>query len=109
MRIVFFSYGTRGDAQPQVALAAGLVARGIEARVAAPENLRSFVERAGVEYAPLYGNSQTILESEEGQRWLRSGNVRAFMSSMAEIARELDPHVFASGLEAARGADMAAR
>jgi sterol 3beta-glucosyltransferase len=106
MRIVFFSYGTRGDAQPQVALAAGLVARGIEARVAAPENLRSFVERAGVEYAPLYGNSQTILESEEGQRWLRSGNVRAFMSSVAEIARELDPHVFASGLEAARGADM---
>jgi UDP:flavonoid glycosyltransferase YjiC (YdhE family) len=45
MRIVFFSYGTRGDAQPQVALAAGLVARGIEARVAAPENLRSFVAR----------------------------------------------------------------
>ncbi|XWV17885.1 MAG: glycosyltransferase family 1 protein [Gemmatimonas sp.] len=106
MRIVFFSYGTRGDAQPQVALASGLVARGIEARVAAPENLRSFVERAGVEYAPLHGNSQTILESEEGQRWLRSGNVRAFMSSMAEIARELDPHVFASGLEAARGADV---
>jgi sterol 3beta-glucosyltransferase len=106
MRFVFFSYGTRGDAQPQVALAAGLRERGFEARVAAPENLRSFVERAGIEYAPLHGNSQTILESEEGQRWLRSGNVRAFMGSVAKIAREIDPHVFASGLEAARGADV---
>lgn len=106
MRIVFFSYGTRGDAQPQVALAAGLRERGFDARVAAPENLRGFVERAGVEYAPLHGNSQAILESEEGQRWLRSGNVRAFMNSMAKIAREIDPQVFASGLEAARGADL---
>lgn len=106
MRIVFFSYGTRGDAQPQVALAAGLQARGFRTRVAAPENLRGFVERAGVEYAPLYGNSQTILESEEGQRWLRAGNVRAFVDSVAKISREIDPHVFASGLEAARGADL---
>jgi sterol 3beta-glucosyltransferase len=106
MRFVFFSYGTRGDAQPQVALAAGLVERGFAARVAAPENLRGFVERAGVEYAPLHGNSQAILESEEGRRWLRSGNVRAFMGSVAKISRELDPHVFASGLAAARDADV---
>ena len=105
MRVVFFSYGTRGDAQPQVALASGLKERGFEVRVAAPENLRGFVERAGVEYAPLHGSSQTILESEEGKRWLRSGNVRAFVKSVATIAKDLDPPVFASGLEAARGAD----
>ena len=37
-------------------------------RVAAPENLRSFVEASGIEYAPLFGNSQQILESEEGRR-----------------------------------------
>jgi sterol 3beta-glucosyltransferase len=106
MRVVFFSYGTRGDAQPQVAMAAGLVERGFEACVAAPENLRGFVERAGIEYAPLYGNSQQILESEEGRRWLRSGNVRAFMGSVASISREIDPHIFRGGLEAARGADL---
>jgi len=106
MRVVFFSYGTRGDAQPQVALAAGLQERGFETRVAAPENLRGFVERSGVAYAPLHGNSQAILESPEGQRWLRSGNVREFTNSVARINRELDPHIFASGLDAARGADL---
>lgn len=105
MRVVFYSYGTRGDAQPQVALACGLAERGFQVRVAAPENLRGFVERAGIEYAPLHGNSQAILESEEGRRWLRSGNVKAFMKSIAKICKDMDPQIFASGLEAARGAD----
>ena len=105
MRVVFYSYGTRGDAQPQIALAAGLAEQGFQVRVAAPENLRGFVERAGIEYAPLFGNSQAILESEEGQRWLRSGNVKAFMTSITNIYKEIDPQIFASGLEAARGAD----
>jgi sterol 3beta-glucosyltransferase len=105
MRIVFFSYGTRGDVQPQVALAAGLVERGIQARIAAPENLRSFVEKAGIEYAPLHGNSQEIMESESGQRWLRSGDVRAFMKEAASIAARVDPEVFRNGLAAVHDAD----
>lgn len=105
MRVVFYSYGTRGDAQPQVALAAGLALHGIDVRVAAPENLRSFVERAGVEYAPLHGNSQEIMESESGQKWLRSGNVRAFMSEAAKLCEKIDPDVFRMGLDAARDAD----
>ena len=74
MRVVFFSYGTRGDTQPQVAMAEGLKQRGFDVRVAAPENHQRFVEKAGLEFAPLFGNSQDILESEEGQRWLRTGN-----------------------------------
>lgn len=38
MRVVFFSYGTRGDVQPQVALAAGLEQHGLQTRIVAPEN-----------------------------------------------------------------------
>lgn len=105
MRVVFFSYGTRGDAQPQIAMAAGLREHGVDARVAAPENLRSFVERAGVEYAPLFGNSQEILESESGQRWLRSGDVRAFMKEAGNICKRIDPDVFRTGLAAVHDAD----
>jgi sterol 3beta-glucosyltransferase len=105
MRVVFFSYGTRGDVQPQVALAAGLAERGIRARICAPENLRSFVERAGIAYAPLHGNSQEIMESESGQRWLHAGDVRAFMKEAASIASRIDPKVFRDGLEAVHDAD----
>ncbi len=106
MRIVFFSYGTRGDTQPQVALATGLKERGFDVRVAAPKNHQAFVEKAGIEYAPLFGNSQEILESETGQRWLRTGNVNAFMKEVGNISAQLDPKVFANGLEASAGADL---
>ncbi len=106
MRIVFFSYGTRGDTQPQVAMAQGLKERGFEVRVAAPENHRHFVEKTGIEYAPLFGNSQDILESEEGQRWLRTGNVNAFMKEVAAISAKIDPQIYANALEATEGADL---
>lgn len=105
MRVVFFSYGTRGDAQPQVVLASMLRERGYEVRVAAPENLRGFVEGAGVEYAPLFGSSQEILESEEGRKWLSSGNVRAFMKAIGKINARINPDVFRTALAAAEGAD----
>jgi sterol 3beta-glucosyltransferase len=106
MRIVFFSYGTRGDTQPQVALATGLKERGFDVRVAAPENHRTFVQKAGIDYAPLHGNSQDILESEMGQRWLRTGNVRAFMKEVTNISAQIDPKVFSSGLAATADADL---
>lgn len=105
MRVVFFSYGTRGDAQPQVALAAGLEQRGFKTRIAAPENLRGFVERAGIDYAPLHGNSQEILESDSGKRWLESGNVAAFMKEAAAISSRIDSEVFRCALEAVGDAD----
>ncbi|HVJ93248.1 MAG TPA: glycosyltransferase, partial [Labilithrix sp.] len=105
MRIVFFSYGTRGDAQPQVVLASALRERGYQVRVAAPENLRRLVEGAGVEYAPLSGNSQEILESEAGRRWLSSGNVRAFMKEMGKINARINPDIFKSAVAAASDAD----
>jgi sterol 3beta-glucosyltransferase len=106
MRIVFFSYGTRGDTQPQVAMAEGLKQRGFDVRVAAPENHQRFVEKAGLEFAPLFGNSQDILESEEGQRWLRTGNVNAFMKEVTNISAKIDAQVFANGLQATDGADL---
>ncbi len=105
MRIVFFSYGTRGDAQPQVVLASALRERGYKVRVAAPEKLRSFVESAGVEYAPLIGNSQDILESEDGRRWLSSGNVRAFMKALGDISTKISAQRHQTAEAAAHGAD----
>lgn len=86
-------------------MAAGLELQGFKTRIAAPDNLRGFVERAGIDYAPLHGNSQQILESDSGRRWLESGNVAAFMREAAAISARIDAEVFRSGLEAARDAD----
>jgi len=105
MRVVFFSYGTRGDAQPQVAMAAGLEEQGFTTRIAAPENLRGFIEQAGIEYAPLFGSSQEILESENGRRWLESGNVAAFMKELTRISARIDSDLFRTGLDAVQDAD----
>jgi sterol 3beta-glucosyltransferase len=105
MRILLLSYGTRGDAQPQVVLADALRQRGYDVRVAAPENLRGLVEKAGIEYAPLHGNSQEIMESDVGRRWLSSGNVRAFMKALGEICNQINPRIFETALVAAEGVD----
>ena len=105
MRVVFFSYGTRGDVQPQIAMAAGLEEQGFKTRVVAPENLLGLVERAGLEYAPLFGSSQEILESESGKRWLETGNATAFMKEAAKISGRIDREVFRTALDAAQDAD----
>lgn len=105
MRIVFFNYGTRGDTQPPVALATVLKQRGYEVRVAAPENLRGFVESAGIEYAELHGSSQAILESEMSQMRLASGNKLAFLQTVIDISQRVSPGLYVSALQAVEGAD----
>lgn len=101
-----FSYGTRGDVQPQLALAEALTAAGHAVRVGAPVNLRSFVERAGFEYAPLTGDSQEVLESEEGRRWLSSGDVLSFFKAMGDAAAHNLPAACRDALAACRDADL---
>ncbi len=106
MRIAFFSYGTRGDVQPHLGLAASLVEQGHSVVVCAPENLRRFVESAGLPYAPLQGNSQEILDSEEGKRMLSEGDIRSFLKAMGEMGPKIWPPVFRDMLQAAQGADL---
>lgn len=106
MRVVMFSYGTRGDVQPQLALAEAITAAGHEVRVGAPTNLRKLVEGAGFEFAALYGDSQAIMESERGRRWLASGDVRAFFNEMSKITAEINAHIYKDMLAAARDADL---
>lgn len=106
MRVVMFSYGTRGDVQPQLAIAEGLVEAGHEVRVGAPTNLRKLVEGAGFAFAPLHGDSQAIMESERGRRWLATGDVRAFFREMSKITAEINARIYSDMREAARDADL---
>lgn len=53
----------------------------------------------------MHGNSQAILGSGDGQRTLRPGNVLDLMKAVAEVSREIDPRLFATGPAAVQGAD----
>ena len=60
MRYAIITYGSRGDVQPFIALALGLMARGHKVRLLAPENFKDFVEGYRVTFFPLHGNAEEL-------------------------------------------------
>src|SRR5450432_1035540 len=80
--------GSRGDVQPYVALALGLMDRGQEATVMAHENFKDFVEGYAVKFLPLEGNVEDMLKSEEGLKVLKSGRIIAFARYLQKTIRK---------------------
>ena len=76
MRVSMLTCGTRGDTQPMVVLGAELRRRGHDVVIAASPNTLDLPRACGFEALPLGPDSQELMESEAGQRWLASGNVR---------------------------------
>ena len=74
MNIGIFTYGTRGDVQPYIALALGLMRNNHHVTIAAPENFKDLVERFGVAFHPLYGDAENMMNSPEGQAVLKTEN-----------------------------------
>ncbi len=73
MRISIQTLGTRGDVQPFIALALGLLRRGHEVQLAAPAQLASLVESRGVRCAPLPGEFLDMLDTPEGKAAVAGG------------------------------------
>lgn len=74
MNIGIFTYGTRGDLQPYIALALGLMDKGHKVTLSATEDFKEFVEGFGVSFQPLWGNAETMMNSTEGQNILQTEN-----------------------------------
>jgi len=74
MNYGIITYGSRGDVQPYASLALGLMERGHQVYLAAPENFKDFVEGFGINFYPLHGNVEELLYSAEGIRVLKTGN-----------------------------------
>ncbi|KOU15577.1 glycosyl transferase [Streptomyces sp. WM6372] len=53
MRVLLMAYGSRGDVEPMVGLAAQLRARGTEVRMCAPPDFAELLDRAGIPLAPI--------------------------------------------------------
>jgi sterol 3beta-glucosyltransferase len=79
MHYGIIAIGSRGDVQPFVALALGLIDRGHCVTLMAHENFKEFVEGYGIDFHPLPGSVEEMLYSPKGRKVLRSGNMLVFM------------------------------
>lgn len=100
MRVSLLTNGTRGDTQPMTVLAAELRRRGNEIRVAASPNTLDLPRACGFEVMAFGPDSQTVMESEAGQRWLAAGDVRAFTKEITAVSH----HHFETSVDEARAA-----
>jgi len=89
LNIGIYTYGTRGDVQPYIALALGLMDRGHQVTLAAPENFKELVENFGVSFHPLYGNAEEAMNSSEGQSVLKSENTIKLMKHFFKVLHEI--------------------
>lgn len=105
MRIGLFTYGSRGDVQPYIALALRLIDEGYEVLVAAPENFKSFVESFDVPFYGLYGNAEEILHSKECQQIIKSGNNLAFVKFLFNALSDRRSELFNDILSFCRSVD----
>jgi UDP:flavonoid glycosyltransferase YjiC (YdhE family) len=74
MHYGIIAIGSRGDVQPFVALSLGLKEKNHRVTLMAHGNFKSFVEGYGIDYRPLAGNTEEMLQAREGLRLLQSGN-----------------------------------
>jgi UDP:flavonoid glycosyltransferase YjiC (YdhE family) len=89
LNIGIFTYGTRGDIQPYIALALGLIDKGHRVIIAAPENFKELVEGFGIAFHPLYGNAEEIMNSPEGQSVLQTENTIKLMKYFFKALHEI--------------------
>lgn len=104
MKISILTVGTRGDVQPYIALARGLMQAGHQVRLGASSNFESFVTAYGVEYAPLRADYYDLMDSPEG-RAIKSGNPLKMMQMMKTTLLPLVRRMLDDAWDAARDAD----
>ena len=74
MDITIVSIGSRGDVQPFVALALGLLDNGHQVTIAAPQNFENFVKSFGINFHALPNNTEEVITSVEGEKLLKKGS-----------------------------------
>ncbi|MAS37619.1 MAG: glycosyl transferase [Anaerolineaceae bacterium] len=107
MRITLVTIGSRGDIQPFIPLAVGLKNAGHAVRVATHEPYESFVREHGLDFGPLVGNPQEMMQAENGLEWLETGrNPFSFAQRMRDLAIEMMQQLGRDTLAACHDADV---
>jgi UDP:flavonoid glycosyltransferase YjiC (YdhE family) len=89
MRITMIAAGTRGDAQPAIALGKALKAAGHQVRLVASDNFAAWVTSHGLEFAPLGLDIQTMMNTDLGKAWADSnGNAMKSQQAMRKLLEQ---------------------
>jgi sterol 3beta-glucosyltransferase len=88
MKITILTYGSSGDVIPYISLALGLQDRGYEVVLGAPANFEEYIKKFNMKYHSIYGDTQEILDSEQGRKWMAAGDVKKFMKEMSKLSYE---------------------
>jgi sterol 3beta-glucosyltransferase len=89
LNIGIFTYGTRGDVQPYIALGLGLVKQGHDVTLAAPKNFESLVTSYRLKFHPLHGDAEQMMNSEEGKSVVKSENSIKLMKYFFKVLHEI--------------------
>ena len=106
MRIACVALGTRGDVQPYVALGKGLRQAGHVLRLVTHQNFEGLVNSHGLEFWPVKGNVQEVMDTKEMRELLAKGNFIAITSRTAKEAQRAAIHWANDALAACQGMDL---
>jgi sterol 3beta-glucosyltransferase len=73
MKINILTVGSRGDIQPYLALGVGLQAAGYDVRLTTHTTFEALITQYGLEFFPIGGNVQAIVQGEAGQNTIAAG------------------------------------
>ena len=106
MRIVIIAPGSRGDIQPYIALGKGLKKAGHTVRFVTHSDFEALVTSHGLEYWPVAGDVQDIVQARAMQVSIDKGNFLLLMAQMAKDAQGAALRFATVGLSACEGMEI---
>ncbi|MBU0495074.1 MAG: glycosyltransferase [Chloroflexi bacterium] len=106
MRVAIVAPGSRGDVEPYIALGTGLKNAGHIVRLVTHQDFEGLVALHGVEFWPLEGKVQDIVQSQDMRALLEGGNFVAVLSQMSKEAQRGALILARGGLAACQGMDL---
>ncbi|WP_419910962.1 glycosyltransferase [Hoeflea sp.] len=92
MNILIVTIGSRGDVQPYVALAKGLLEAGHAVTLATCERFRDFIESHGITYGYISDDLMKIIDSDEGKALMEdTTNIFRTISAMIRMRKQVAP------------------
>jgi UDP:flavonoid glycosyltransferase YjiC (YdhE family) len=105
MQITIIAGGSRGDAQPYVALGKGLKEAGHTVRVLAPRDYQDLITTHGLGFFDMGGGSQAMAQSQV-QDIVEQGNMLKILAVTGQGANQLALPSASNGLIACAGSDL---
>jgi sterol 3beta-glucosyltransferase len=106
MHVLIVTVGTRGDVQPYVALALGLVRADFEVTLASHREHRDFVTSWGLPFRDAGASMREVLESDVGRDWIESSDsMGRYMKALRRLGDVMVPDNLAKAEAMTEGVD----